>query len=224
MSRRAVAGGSALGVLLLTALTLAGSLSSRSTPRMAPPEIRHEPGTLSASQPELEQAVLKPVDLGGTHIEAPKATVRRLPAPEKCSALLDPDTLLRQVRAGEATGQASSNLRGPTDLSQVLASFAGDGADATMRQLRQLGGQCHDFQGRLDDGTPVRVQVEEHHVDADTYALKLTLTGGGQTTSGVVTLRRAGQVLSVLRELGTGEVSDPLKLVDMTLSRLTKRP
>lgn len=223
MSRRTVAGGSVLGVLLLTALTLAGSLSSRSTPRATPPQIPHEPGTLSASQPELEQAVLKPVDLGGTHQEVPKTTVRRLPTPERCSTLLDPDSLLREARVGESTGQASSNLRGPTDLSQVLASFAGDGADATLRQLRRIGEQCRDFQSQLDDGTPVRVQVEERAVDGDTYALKLTLTGGGQTTSGVVTLRKAGQVLSVLRELGTADVSDPLRLVDVTLNRLTRR-
>ncbi len=222
--RRTLVGGSVLGLVLLTALNLAGSLSSRPTPRAAPPlPVPHEPGPLFASQPELEQAILKPVDLGGTHTEVPKATVRRVPAPERCSALLDPGSLLREAHVAEVAGQASSILIGPTDLSQVLASFTGDGADATLRELRLIGERCRDFQTRLDDGTQASVHVEEKQISRDTFALKLTLISPEKTTSGYVTLRRVGHVLSVLRELGTADVADPLRLVDMTLNRLTSR-
>lgn len=223
VNRRTVVGGAALGVLLLSALTLAGSLSSRTTAPAPQPATPWEPGTLSASQPELEQAVLKPADLTSTYKEVPKATVRRLPAPERCSALLDPATLLREGQVSESTGQAAARMSGPTDLAQLLTSFSGDGANATLQQLRRLGEQCRDFQTRLEDGTQVQVRVEETPVDADTYALKLTLSGGGRTTAGYLTLRRAGQVLSVLRQLGSDEAIDPLKLVDLTLDRLTQR-
>ncbi|HEX6683577.1 MAG TPA: hypothetical protein VF062_12320 [Candidatus Limnocylindrales bacterium] len=239
MRRRTVVGGAGLGVLMLVGVTLAGSLSAL-TSRPAPPPAQPaakpiEPGTLTASQPKLEQAVLRPADLpGGTTAYAaasPKATVRRLHEPESCTALLDPNSLIRNAHVAEATDQASATLTGPTQVSQVLTTFAGiDGAEATMRELQRVVQRCNDFQAVLDDGTPVRVQVLADPANAnaggDTYALRLTLTGGGRTTTGILTLRRAGQVLAVLRQLGTEAVSDPLKdsirLVDLTLNRLTE--
>lgn len=228
LTRRSVGGGAALGVLLLSALTLAGSLWSPSTPPAPEPVLTREPGTLSASQPELEQAVLKPADLSGAYVSVPKATVRRLPTVERCAKLLDPSSLVQEASSGvaggaESIGQATSRLQGPTQLLQLLTSFSGDGATETMRQLKQIGQQCRDFKATLDDGTPVRVRVEQKPVTGpDLYLLKLTLTGDGHTTAGYISLRRAGQILSVLRQLGSDDAIDPLKLVDLTLNRLTQ--
>src|SRR5918997_5556172 len=133
LRHRTLVGGIGLGMLMLAALTLAGSLSALSSrpPVPVPEPVKpFEPGTLSASQPQLEQAVLRPSDLPGgagayTYISpSPKATVRRLPQPERCSLLLDPDNLLRDTNAAAATGQASSTLEGPTQVSQLLTTFA----------------------------------------------------------------------------------------------------
>lgn len=228
-THRSIVGGAALGVLLLSALTLAGSLWSPSTTPPAPkPAPTRETGTLTASQPELEQAVLKPADLAGPYVAVPKATVRRLPTLERCAKLLDPGSLIHEASASvvggaESTGQATSRLNGPTDLVQLLTTFAGDGATETMRELKQIGQRCRDFDAVLDDGTSVRVKVEPRPVtEPDLFLLKLTLTGNGRTTSGFVSLRRAGQILSVLRQLGRDDAIDPLKLVDLTVSRLTR--
>jgi len=232
MRHRTLVGGAGLGVLMLATLTLAGSLSALTTPPPVPEaEIIKpiEPGTLSASQPQLEQAVLRPTDLpGGSYAYAysptasPKATVRRLPEPERCSLILDPDSLLRDTHAAESTGQASATLQGPTRVSQLLTTFArSDGASATLQEIQRVTRNCQDFQAVLDDGTPVRVHVKANPIDEDTYALHLTMTGGGRVTNGILTLRRAGHVLSVLGELGDDGIGDPLKLVDVTLNRLT---
>jgi hypothetical protein len=163
---------------MFVGLTLAGSLSSHSTPAAPEPVSPLERGTLTASQPRLEWAVLRPGDLPGGHIKAPKATVRRLPDPERCSTLLDPSSLMRAAHVAETTGQATTKLAGPTKMSRL---------------------------------TPTSI-----------HSLLLKLTGGGRTTSGCLTLRRAGRMLSVLRLLGTDEVAEPLKLVNLTLNRLTQ--
>lgn len=234
MRRRTLVGGAALGILMLSGLTLAGSLSALSTPPPVPeaePIKPIEPDTLSASQPQLERAVLRPADLpGGSHAysyvapASPKATVRRLPEPERCSLILDPDGLLRDTRGAQAaTGKASATLKGPTRVSQLLTTFArGDGASATLQEIQRVTRNCKDFDAVLDDGTPVRVRVKANPIDENTYALELTLTGGGRVTNGILTLRRVGNVLSVLGELGDGSLGDPLKLVDVTLDRLTR--
>lgn len=226
-------GGAGLGLLMLVGVTLAGSIGSRPTvtPPAPAPALPVEPGVLSASQPQLEQAVLRPADLPGNYtyttevvpsVPATKTTVHRLPESEKCAALLDPNSLLRNTRAGEATGQATSRLEGPAQVTQMLTTYAGDGASATMQELQKVTEQCRDFQTVLDDGTPVRVQVEAAApVDAETYSIKLRMTGSDRTTEGSLTLRRVGQVLSVLRQLGTDDTVDPIKLLDQTLARLT---
>jgi hypothetical protein len=231
MRRRTLVGGASLGLVILVGGTLAGSLSAVTT-RPPVPEAKLvkpiEPGTLTASQPQLEQAVLRPADLpGGAYANSPtaspKATVRRLPEPERCSLILDPGGLLRDTHTAEATGQASSTLQGRTQVSQLLTTFArSDGASATLQEIQRVTQRCKDFPAVLDDGTPVRVQVKTNPVDANTYALHLTMTGGGRVTKGVLMLRRAGHVLSVLGELGNNGIADPLKLVDVTLNRLTQ--
>ena len=234
MRHRTIVGGVGLGVLMLAGSTLAGSisaLSSRPTVSVHEPVRQKEPGTLSASQPQLEQAVLRPSDLpegaySYTYISAspsPKTTVRRLPEPESCSLILRPENLLRDTGAAETTGQASSALEGPTKVSQVLTTFArSDDAAETLQRIRRVTRNCTDFDAVLDDGTPVRVRVKTEPIDADTYALKLTMTGKGRVTNGILTLRRAGQVLAALREIGDDGVADSLKLVDVTLNRLTR--
>jgi hypothetical protein len=220
-------------MVMLVGLTLAGSMSALSsrTPVTAAPEPvkpSKEPGTLSASQPQLEQAVLRPSDLpGGGYayiLTSPsaKTTVRRLPQPESCALILDPSSLLRDTSAAETTGQAAATLRGPTEVSQLLTTFArSDGAAATLQEIQRMTRNCTDFETVLDDGTPVRVHVKTTPIDDDTYTLKLTLTSRDRVTNGILTLRRAGQVLSVLREIGGDGVADSLKLLDLTLGRLT---
>lgn len=231
IQRRTLVSGTVLGVALLTALTLAGVLNARTTPKPEAPPPAYDANTRTAAQPELEQALLRPADLPKPYVAASKATVRRvLPATEKCAGLLDPTSLVREASARvlphpDATDQASSQLDGPTQLVQLLTTFAGNGAEATLRELRAVSGQCRDFNTVLDDGTPVRVTSTIMRDDGDTYSVKLMLTGGGKTTAGYLTLGRVGQVLSVLRHLGPVEavaILDPIKLVDLTLSRLTQ--
>lgn len=229
--RRSLVSGAVLGVILLGGLTLAGVIGANRTPshKSAPPPAP-ETGTRVASQPELEQALLRPADLPKPYVAASKATVRRLPTTERCAMLLEPRTLVRDAAARvlpqpEATDQASTQLDGPAQLVQLLTTFAGDGAAATLEELRRVGRQCHDFNAVLDDGTAVRVTAAPVREDATTYTLKLTLTGAGKTTAGYVTLGTAGQVLSVLRQIGSAEAVsalDPVKLVNLTLSRLTE--
>lgn len=231
IQRRTLAIGAVLGVILLSGLTLAGVLGAHRTPHRSAPPPAPETGTRVASQPELEQALLRPADLPKPYAESsPKATVRRLPATERCAMLLEPRALVRDAAARvlprpEATDQASTQLDGPAQLVQLLTTFAGDGAAATLQELRQVGRQCHDFSAVLDDGTAVRVTAAPVRDDATTYTLKLTLTGAGRTTAGYLTLGTAGQVLSVLRQIGTVDAIaalDPVKLVNLTLSRLTQ--
>jgi hypothetical protein len=231
--RRTLATGTLLGVALLSALTLAGVLSANATPQpaAAPPPTR-EVDTHFATQPELEQALLKVEDLPtpyASYASASKATVHRVaPTIERCAGLLDPGSLLRDATSQllsrpEATDQAASELGGLAPLTQLLTTFAGDGALETMRELRKIGNGCRDFSTTVD-GAPVRVIATVVRDDDATYSLKLTLTGNGGTTAGYLTLGRVGQVLSVLKQVGPIEAIsaiDPIKLVDLTLSRLT---
>jgi hypothetical protein len=230
--RRTLASGSLLGVALLTALTLAGVLGASDTPRpaAAPPLPVKEVDTHFATQPELQQALLKAEDLPTPYASASKATVHRIaPTTERCAGLLDPGSLLREATSRvlshpEATDQAASELGGPAPLTQLLTTFAGDGALQTMQELRKIGNGCRDFSTTVD-GMPVRVTSTVVRDDATTYSLKLTLTGSGQTTAGYLTLGRVGQVLSVLKQVGPIEAIsaiDPIKLADLTLSRLTR--
>lgn len=216
-----------LGIALLSALTIAGIMGARNSPpevtQALPP---NDPGTMLATQAELQQALIQPADLPKPFAGSSKATIRRLPPAENCAALLDPSSLLRQVAAkAEATDQAQTHIDGPAQLTQLLTTFAGDGAELTLRELRDVTKQCKSFGAVLDDGTPVQVTAAPVRDDALAYTMKLTLTGGGRITSGYVTLGRVGQVLSVLREIGPVDAVaaiDPVKLVDLTLNRLTQ--
>ncbi len=229
--RRTLAGGALLGVLLLSALTLAGVLGARETPRPAPaPSAAREANTHFASQPQLQQALLTTDDLPTPYASASKATVQRITAAtEGCARLLDPSSLVREASARvlphpEATDQASTELAGPAPLTQLLTTFPGEGAALTMRELRVLGNGCREFQTVLD-GAPVRVTSSVIRDDDATYSLKLRLTGSGRNAEGYLTLGRVGQVLSVLKQIGPVEAIaaiDPIKLVDLTLSRLTR--
>ena len=162
MRFRTLTGGVGLGVLMLAALTLAGSFSALSTTGPPVPDAGLskpvEPGMLSASQPPLEQAALRITDLpGGAYAYTvvlaalPKATGRRLPKPERCWLMLDPGTFAR-----------------------------GDAVSATLREIQRVTQNCKVFRAVLDDGTPVRVLVKESR----------------RVANGVLTLRRAGHVLS----------------------------
>jgi hypothetical protein len=230
--RRTLASGTLLGVALLSALTLAGVLGARDTPRqaVAPTPQRKEVDTHFATQPELQQALLKAEDLPTPYASASKATVHRVtPTTERCAGLLDPGSLVREATSRilsrpEATDQAAAELGGPAPLTQLLTTFAGDGAQLTMRELRKIGDGCRDFSATID-GAPVRVTSTVVRDDATTYSLKLTLTGSERTTAGYLTLGRVGQVLSVLKQVGPVEAIaaiDPIRLVDLTLSRLTR--
>ncbi|GIH04511.1 hypothetical protein Rhe02_25780 [Rhizocola hellebori] len=231
--RRTLANGTLLGVALLSALTLAGVLGARDTPRpaaAAPSPAPPEPNTRFATQPELQQALLKVEDLPTPYASASKATVHRVaPTTERCAGLLDPGALLREAAARvlshpEATDQATSEIGGPAPLTQLLTTFAGDGAQQTMLELRRMGNGCRDFSTTVD-GAPVRVMATVVRDDTTTYSLKLTLTGSGRTSAGYLTLGRVGQVISVLKQVGPVEAIaaiDPIKLVDLTLSRLTR--
>jgi hypothetical protein len=230
--RRTLANGTLLGVALLTALTLAGVLGARDTPRpaAAPSPATKEANTRFATQPQLQQALLKVEDLPTPYASASKATVHHIaPTTERCAGLLDPGALIRQAAASvlsrpETTDQAASEIGGPAPLTQLLTTFAGDGAVQTMQELRRIGNKCRDFSTTVD-GTPVRVLSTVVRDDATTYSLKLTLSGSGRTTAGYLTLGRVGRVLSVLKQVGPVEAIaaiDPIKLVDLTLSRLTR--
>jgi hypothetical protein len=229
--RRTLVSGTLLGVALLSALTLAGVLGARDTPRpAAAPSPVPETNTHFATQPQLQQALLRAEDLPTPYASASKATVHRTtPTTERCSRLLDPSALVRDATSRvlshpEATDQATAELAGPAPLTQLLTSFAGDGAVQTMQELRRMGNGCRDFHATVE-GAPVRVTSTVERDDATTYSLKLTLTGGDRTMAGYLTLGRVGQVLSVLKQVGPIEaisVIDPIKLVDLTLSRLTQ--
>ncbi len=231
--RRTLTSGTLLGVALLSALTLAGVLGARDTPRQpgAPSTApKKEAITHFATQPELEQALLKAEDLPTPYVSPSKATVHRAaPATERCAGLLDPGALLREAASRlltrpEATDQATTELAGPAPLTQLLTTFAGEGAAETMQELRRMGNGCRDFSTTVD-GSPVRVTSTVVRDDSTTYSLKLTLTGKGRISAGYLTLGRVGRVLSVLKQVGPVEAIaaiDPIKLVDLTLSRLTR--
>lgn len=228
--RRTLASGTLLGVLLLSALTLAGVMGARDTPRPAPaPSAAREPNTQVAAQPRLQQALLRVEDLPKPYVSTSKVTVQRItPTTEGCAWLLDPDALVREASARvlprtEATDQAATVLSGPAPLTQLLTTFAGEGAALTMRELRALGSGCREFAAVID-GIPVRITSSVVRDDGDTYSLKLRVIGSSRDTEGYLTLGRVGQVLSVLKQIGPVEAIaaiDPIKLVDLTLSRLT---
>ena len=151
----------------MSALTLAGVLGARATPQpaAAPPPERKEVDTHFATQPELEQALLKVEDLPtpSPHMPPPprlRFTASRRPpnAAQGCwiRARSLREATSRVLSRPEATDQAASELGGLAPLTQLLTTFAGDGALETMRELRKIGNGCRDFSTTVD-GAPVRV-------------------------------------------------------------------
>jgi hypothetical protein len=181
---------------------------------------------ITVSQPELQAALLDDVDLPASYATQPTASPRpKPPRAERCAALLGaPDELIRTAAATVAThpksrvepsAQAVSRHRGPTLITQVLSTFTPDGAAGTLGELRRLGQRCRDFNAVLDDGTAVRVRVEDVprdrlpeqllRLEGDAYAMRFTLTGAQKTMTGYLALGRVGGVLSMLREMDSGE-------------------
>ncbi|GAA1628102.1 hypothetical protein ACFQY4_40405 [Catellatospora bangladeshensis] len=224
---RTIAGGVALGGLLITALTLAGVLGASHRQKQGQAAGVRQTDTITASQPELQAALLAPIDLPASYAPQPPAASPKPKPPkqERCAALLSaPDELIRTAAATvsthpkgalEPSAQAVSKHRGPTLITQVLATFTGDGAATTLGELRRLGQRCRDFNAVLDDGTAVRVRVDDVPRDSlpaellklegDAYAVRFTLTGKAKTMTGYLALGRVGGVLSGLREMDSGE-------------------
>ncbi|MEU7821106.1 hypothetical protein [Catellatospora sp. NPDC049133] len=226
---RTIAGGIALGGLLIGALTLAGVLGATHRQQQAQAtETTRKTLPLTATQPELQAALLAEVDLPASYApQQPSPSPKvRTPRPERCAALLGaPDELIRTAAATVATthpkarlqptAQAVSGHRGPTLITQVLSTFSGDGALGTLNELRRMGQRCRDFNAVLDDGTAVRVRVEDVprdrlpadllKLEGDAYALRFTLTGKERTMTGYLALGRVGGLLSMLREMDSGE-------------------
>lgn len=230
--RRTLAGGVFLAGVLLLALTVAGVLGARHSPQSAQPPTAAEAGTRTANQPELEAALLQPAELPHAFSPEPKIIRHRPERPtEKCAALLGaPDELVRGAAATvgpapSASAQAVSEHRGTTLLSQVLASFGGNGASSTFDELRRVGQRCRDFSAVLEDGTAVRVRVEAMsesqlprsllQMDGDRFALRLTLTGSSKIMTGYLALGRVGRLLSVLRQLEPGQRADERSFADL---------
>ncbi|MDI1459537.1 hypothetical protein QEZ54_01015 [Catellatospora sp. KI3] len=255
---RTIAGGIALGGLLIAALIIAGVMGAQHTPRThaAPPR---ETDTITASQPELQAALLAPADLSPSYAPAPATRAPDVPRAERCASLLGaPDELIRHTAATLAphpkavvrpSAQAVSRQYGPTLITQVLTTFSGNGAANTLDELRRVGQRCRAFDAVLEDGTAVRVRVDDvprDHLPADllklegdAFALRFTLTGTRKTMTGYLALGRVGRVLSVLREMEStqqhGAVADlahftevlgqaARKLLPITLGRLGASP
>lgn len=235
---RTIAGGIALGGLLISALTLAGVLGASHRQQQAQATPIRQTDTITATQPELQAALLAPVDLPASYAPQPTASPRpKAPRPERCAALLGaPDELIRTAAATVAThpksrvepsAQAVSRHRGPTLITQVLSTFTGDGAAGTLSELRRMGQRCRSFDAVLDDGTAVRVRVEDVprdrlpasllKLEGDAFAVRFTLTGKDRTMTGYLALGRVGGVLSGLREMESGERPDAVA----DLSRFT---
>ncbi|MEU8079867.1 hypothetical protein AB0B31_31010 [Catellatospora citrea] len=224
---RTIAGGIALGGLLIGALTLAGVLGATHRQQQAQATEARKTLPITATQPELQAALLADVDLPASYAPQPPSPSPRVrtPRPERCAALLGaPDELIRTAAATVAThpkartqpsAQAVSGHRGPTLITQVLSTFTGDGALGTLNELRRMGQRCRDFNAVLEDGTAVRVRVEDVprdrlpadllKLEGDAYALRFTLTGKDRTMTGYLALGRVGGVLSMLREMDSGE-------------------
>jgi hypothetical protein len=103
-----------------------------------------------------------------------------------------------------AVGDLAEKRHGAT-LRQALTVFSRDGANGALARLRDLSGQCGQFDATLDDGTRVTVQTRElpiRKVGDETYALLFTARGGQRTYSGFLAVGRLGPLLTVLRQVG----------------------
>jgi hypothetical protein len=228
-----IAGGVALGGALATVLAVAGVMHVRvnHVDRPAAPSPSALAAPLTATQPELADALLEDRDLPDGYRSAPATR----PAPvedggriERCRALFERPWDMagagaRERAVGDYAGQAAL-------LRQALAIFEPGGAARAVGELRRASGSCPEFDARLEDGTAVRVQLREmalRRVGDEAYAVGLTARPLGRrdeggTRVGYLAVGRVGLVLSVLRHLGTTGAVDPTQVATV-LSRALSR-
>lgn len=232
MKRRTFLAGTILGSVLLAVLTLVGVHMAKPSPR--PPAYDGRTDTQMASQPQLEAALLHTADLPPEFQmqAAPSPVVRRSRPLEKCSALLDPSTLIKST-APKST--ASSVHSGPAlqQVNQVLAGFGTNEAERAFEQLRQVARGCKSFSTKLADGTAVRVKVENLvaekgslallQLGGESHSVRLTITSPEKTTTSYLAFGRVGALVSVLSQLDPMRkttLADFTGLVDTAARRL----
>ncbi|MCW6005810.1 hypothetical protein K1W54_14665 [Micromonospora sp. CPCC 205371] len=224
---RVIVGGLTLGGLLAAVLVLAGVVHVRVTGgHAADPTPSPRLGPLTATQPELREALLAAADLpdGYRKTSAPRTAAgpdRR----ERCRALLGrPGDVARDWAAGRAVGDFAGRRDG-TLLRQALTLFGPDGAQRAFGELRAASGACPEFDARLDDGTAVRVHLREMALRGaghEASAVRAPARGESGTREGYLAVGRVGAVLSVLRHLGPAGTVDPDDVAD-TLRRALDR-
>lgn len=224
---RVILGGLTLGGLLAAVLVLAGVVHVRVTDGQAA-DATPSPrlGPLTATQPELREALLAAADLpeGYRATSAPRTAAgpdRR----ERCRALFERPWEVGRAGAGKrAVGDFAGRGDG-TLLRQALTLFGPDGAQRAFGELRAASGACPEFDARLDDGTAVRVHLREmalRRVGDEAYAVRVTARGERGTQQGYLAIGRVGAVLSVLRHLGPAGAVDAAEVAD-TLRRALDR-
>jgi len=232
---RMIAGGVALGTALAAALALAGVIHVRvndGDPAAAPSPSAPS-GPLTATQPELADALLEDRDLPEGYRSTP--ATRRPPIKdggrtERCRALFEqPWDMAGAGARDRAVGDYAGRQRAAL-LRQALALFEPGGAARAMGELREASSSCPEFDARLEDGTAVRVQLREmamRRVGDEAYAVRLTarpLSGRAErgTRHGYLAVGRVGPLLSVLRHLGPTGTVDPAQVATV-LSRALRR-
>lgn len=218
---RMIAGGVALGGALAAVLAVTGVIHVRVSngQHMAAPSPSTQAGPVTATQPELAEALLDDRDLPDGYRSAPATR----PAPvedgdrtERCRALFErPWDVAGEGARDRAVGAYAGRERA-TLLRQALALFEPGGADRAVGELRRASSSCPEFDARLEDGTAVRVQLREmalRRVGDEAYAVRLTARPLGRrdasgTRHGYLAVGRLGPLLSVLRHLGTAGSAD----------------
>lgn len=224
---RTLAGGLALAAMLLAGLTLVGS-PVLDHPEPPPPHA----GPLTATQPELREALLAEDDV----LDAPPTTAPAVPpaptstttaapppAPSPagdqlevlCRALFEDPARLGGLLGAAAPTETSARYTRPRGgaLRQVLSSFEAPRAIEAYREVREVASGCQEFTAAMDDGTVVTVLLEELAAGRrdsrreslpidETYEMTMTVRTESGTRSGWLALDRVGPVVSVLRQLG----------------------
>lgn len=227
---RMIAGGVALGTALAGVLALAGVIHVRVNggDRDAAPSPSALAGPLTATQPDLADALLGDHDLPDGYRSAPAtrpAPVEDAGRTERCRALFErPWEVAGAGARDRAVGDYAGRERAAL-LRQALALFEPGGAARAMGELRRASGSCPEFDARLEDGTAVRVQLREmalRRVGDEAYAVRFTARPeAGGTRYGYLAVGRLGLVLSLLRHVGPA-ASDPAHVAGV-LSRALRR-
>ncbi|GAA4451495.1 hypothetical protein [Phytohabitans houttuyneae] len=232
---RVIACGIALGGALAAVIAVAGVIHVRVNDGDHPPAPRSSAlaGHLTATQPELADALLEDRDLPEGYRPAPATR----PAPvedggrtERCRALFERPWDVAGEGAREQAVGAYAGRQPAALLRQALALFEPGGAARAVGELRRASGSCPEFDARLEDGTAVRVQLREmalRRVGDEAYAVRLTARPLGHrdasgTRHGYLAVGRLGPVLSVLRHLGTAGAAEAERVAEM-LTRTLRR-